>query len=76
MCIRDRGTSEPLINGAFNDIKFKDFVKTIESQTDYYFYYDAAQLDNLQIYLQVANQSLDVYKRQFFHDSGHSPDAG
>ena len=65
-------TTEPQINGAFNDIKFKDFVKTIESQTDYYFYYDATQLDNLQIYIQVANQPLRAVLAQVFKDTEYT----
>lgn len=64
--------TEPLISGAFNDVKFRDFVKTVESQTDYYFYYDAAQLDNLQIYLQVANQPLPTVLAQVFKDTEYT----
>ncbi|MPR34981.1 TonB-dependent receptor [Salmonirosea aquatica] len=64
--------TEPLINGQFNDVKFKDFVKTIEGQTDYYFYYDAAKLDNLQIYLQVQNQPLRTVLAQVFKDTEYT----
>ncbi len=67
-----QGTGESRISGQFNDIKFKDFVKTIESQTDYYFYYDATQLDNLQIYMQVQNQPLRAVLAQVFKDTEYT----
>ncbi len=70
--VAGQGTAEPRINGQFNDIKFKDFVQTIESQTPYYFYYDATQLDNLQIFMQVQNQPLRTVLAQVFKDTEYT----
>jgi hypothetical protein len=70
--VAGQGTAEPRISGQFNDIKFKDFVKTIESQTPYYFYYDATQLDNLQIFMQVQNQPLRTVLALVFKDTEYT----
>jgi hypothetical protein len=58
---------EKLINGQFNDIRFREFVRLIEAQTDYYFYYDASKLDNLQLYMQVKDQPLRAVLAQVFN---------
>lgn len=70
--VAGQGTAEPRINGQFNDIKFKDFVQTIESQTPYYFYYDATQLDNLQIFMQIQNQPLPAVLALVFKDTEYT----
>ncbi len=64
--------TDNLISGQFNDIKFKDFVKVIESQTKYYFYYDASRLDNLQIFLQVKDQPLRTVLGLVFKDTEYT----
>jgi hypothetical protein len=63
---------EKLINGQFNDIRFREFVRLIEAQTDYYFYYDASKLDNLQLYMQVKDQPLRAVLAQVFKDTEYT----
>ncbi len=63
---------EQLINGQFNDIRFREFVRLIEAQTDYYFYYDADKLDNLQLYMQVKDQPLRAVLAQVFKDTEYT----
>ena len=61
-----------LISGDFKNIEFKEFVKTIEGQSDYYFYYDATQLDPLQISMQMKNQPLTEVLRQVFNNTEYT----
>jgi CarboxypepD_reg-like domain/TonB-dependent Receptor Plug Domain len=41
-------TTEP-VSGNFEQAKFDDFIKAVESQTSYHFYYDRRQFDSLKI---------------------------
>ncbi|WP_373515155.1 carboxypeptidase-like regulatory domain-containing protein [Persicitalea sp.] len=61
-----------LISGEFQNIDFKEFVKRIEAQSDYYFYYDAIQLDPLQISMQMKNQPLAEVLRQVFNNTEYT----
>ncbi|HEV7347590.1 TonB-dependent receptor [Telluribacter sp.] len=62
-------TTEKRISGSFNDIRFQEFVRLIEAQSDYYFYYDASRLDSLPVNLQVRDEPLRVVLGQVFKDT-------
>ncbi|TDB63445.1 TonB-dependent receptor [Arundinibacter roseus] len=57
------------ISGQFSDITFRDFVRVVEAQSPYYFYYDAQQLDSLRITLRADNQPLREVLGQVFRDT-------
>jgi len=55
-----------LISGEFRDVSAETFFKQIESNTPYYFYYDAKQLDSFNISISVKEETLsDVLKQAF-----------
>ncbi|MDJ1482092.1 TonB-dependent receptor [Cytophagaceae bacterium YF14B1] len=57
------------INGNFTNTPFSQFVKEIESQSPYYFYYDAVQLDSFKVTLQVTNLPIQKVLEQVFSDT-------
>jgi len=63
---------ETTISGQFHDIRFKEFVKIIESKTDYYFYYDAQALDSLLISLQANQLPIRTLLGQVFKDTEYT----
>jgi hypothetical protein len=50
--------ADPLITGDFRDLKIEEFVRQLETQTRYRFYYDQKQFDSVQINLSVKGQPL------------------
>src|SRR5881227_1768055 len=48
---QDKGDS--LVTGNFKDLKAEQFIRELESQTSFHFYYDPKQLDSLQINVTV-----------------------
>ncbi|WP_221394443.1 TonB-dependent receptor [Dyadobacter sp. NIV53] len=60
---------EKKITMRLDSARFYDFVKQIESQTNYYFYYDATRFDSLALDLNVSNQSIREVLDQVFKGS-------
>ncbi|MDB5120290.1 MAG: TonB-dependent receptor [Sphingobacteriales bacterium] len=61
-----------LISGNFQNLRIDEFITQIESQTDYHFYYQSAQFDNLKINIDVTKKPLrfvldQVFKSSDFH---------
>ncbi|NEM96998.1 TonB-dependent receptor [Pontibacter burrus] len=57
-------SSEPRITGNYTNTNFQSFIKSLESQTNYRFYFDPAAVDTLLVNMQVNNQPLgDVLKQ-------------
>ncbi len=54
------------ITANFTDLPFEQFVQEIESETNYHFYYNIAQVDTLKITLKAANQSLPTILEKVF----------
>lgn len=54
----------PLVNGNFPGIPFDRFVREIESQTPYRFYYEAAAVDSLVVTAQAQQQALPALLEQ------------
>ncbi|GAB2777055.1 carboxypeptidase-like regulatory domain-containing protein [Rhabdobacter roseus] len=63
------GQSTPTLDASFPNVSFPQFVQQIEAKTDYYFYYDASQLDSLQVTLQATGLSLRAILDQVFRDT-------
>jgi hypothetical protein len=55
-----------LISGDFRDLKIKEFTEEIESQTDYFFYYDISLFDSLRISISVSQQPLSSVLEKAF----------
>jgi hypothetical protein len=55
-----------LISGDFHDLKIKEFTEEIESQTDYFFYYDVSLFDSLRISISVSQQPLSSVLEKAF----------
>ncbi len=61
-----------LITGNFQNATFNEFVKKVEVQTDFHFYYEAAQFDSLAITLSVKEAHLpSVLDRVFANTNWH-----
>jgi hypothetical protein len=75
---RAQNVSEPRITIHLDSARFNDFVKDVERQTGYFFYYDAARFDSLTIDLDVKDQTIRVVLDQVFRGSDftYALDAG
>ena len=58
--------TEPRITMRLDSTRFNDFVKDVEKQTGYFFYYDAARFDSLTIDLEVKDQTIRNVLEQVF----------
>jgi hypothetical protein len=74
LCFRAQGQQgQPLkINGHFDDVTIEEFVKQIEKQTPYFFYYNKEDFDSTRITINVKNQALQellttVFANTDFH---------
>ena len=66
-----QSSKERVISGDFRNTHFKDFVKEVESQSPYYFYYDSAVLDSLPVQLSVSGKPLANLLREIFEGTGY-----
>ena len=57
------------ISGTFTNVRFGQFVQTIEAQTPYRFFYNPADIDSLVVELQVEKQPLRAVLQQLFNGS-------
>ena len=57
------------ITGDFTGYSFQKLVQEIESQTDYYFYYDSAETDSIKINLHADHLSLQQVLDTIFRGS-------
>jgi hypothetical protein len=60
---------EQKITMRLDSARFNDFVKQVESQTGYYFYYDATRFDSLTLDLNVRNLTIREVLDQVFRGS-------
>jgi hypothetical protein len=58
------------ISGEFYNIKFSDFVKSVESSTNARFYYDEAELDSFTVNIKLSDQPLPEALKLIFNNSG------
>jgi len=64
--------SDTLVTGDFNDVRIEQFVRELETQTGFHFYYISSQFDSLKITLSVKEQSLrKVLELAFANTSFH-----
>lgn len=64
--------NDNLITGTFNEVNFNDFVKKVEAQTNFHFYYDPSQFDSTAITISVTNAHLpSVLDRVFSNTNWH-----
>ncbi|MBE9465299.1 carboxypeptidase-like regulatory domain-containing protein [Dyadobacter subterraneus] len=75
---RGQNVAEPRITIHLDSARFNDFVKDVEKQTGYFFYYDAARFDSLTIDLDVKDQTIRTVLDQVFRGSDftYALDAG
>ncbi|MEO6685342.1 MAG: STN domain-containing protein, partial [Dyadobacter sp.] len=75
---RGQNVAEPRITIHLDSARFNDFVKDVERQTGYFFYYDAARFDSLTIDLDVKDQTIRTVLDQVFRGSDftYALDAG
>jgi hypothetical protein len=59
---------KPLIEGEFNATPFEDFVRKIEEQTSYKFFYDPAWADSVKITLSVKNKTIEQVLKEAFEN--------
>src|SRR5215813_11140098 len=57
-CLLGQVKTGPLITGDFKDLKIEQFVRQLESQSSYRFFYDQKQFDSVQINLSAKGQPL------------------
>ncbi|AKD03597.1 TonB-dependent receptor [Pontibacter korlensis] len=56
--------TEPLVTGKYTSTAFQDFIKDLEAQTSYTFYFDPAAVDSLAVTMQVNAQPLSQVIKQ------------
>src|SRR5438477_1393514 len=66
--------NNPVVTGEFKELKIEPFIRQLEAQTRFHFYFDAAQFDSLQVNLSVRDQPLQkvlelVFNGTSFHFS-------
>ena len=62
---------EPVISGDFTNTTFKKFIKEVEAQSKYFFYYDAAVLDSLPVKIAVSGKPLSTLLAEIFEGTGY-----
>ena len=60
------GQKEVRISGDFTSVNFDQFVKQVEDQTPYHFFYHSEWTDSLRINLNIKNESIDNLLNQVF----------
>jgi len=64
--------NNPLITGDFKELKIERFIRELESQTGFHFYYDPNQFDSLQFNFSIKDQPLQkVLELAFSNTSFH-----
>lgn len=58
------------ISGEFNNIKFPGFIKAVEADSSYHFYYDEAELDSFTVNIKLVDQPLPDALKQIFNNTG------
>lgn len=62
----------PLITGDFRGITIDEFVKQVEAQTNYHFYFDPAQFDLLIVNIEVKDKPVEDVLTEIFRNSDYS----
>jgi hypothetical protein len=60
---------KPLIEAEFNATPFEEFVRKIEEQTSYRFYYNPAWTDSIKVTMSVKNKTLEEVLKQAFENA-------
>ncbi len=58
-----------LVSGDFHGMNFEQFAKSVESKTDYHFYYNIAQFDSLTINISATNRPLSSILDEIFSNT-------
>src|SRR5687767_12994782 len=58
-----------LINGIFENLAVVEFFQKLESQTPFFFYYDASQLDSIRVNIVVRNEPLQTVLEKIFRNT-------
>ena len=62
----------PLISGDFRGISIEEFIRQVESKTNYHFYYDPSQFDLLIINAEVKDKTLEEVLTEIFKNSEYN----
>lgn len=73
MCpfIQAQSSREQIVSGDFTNTTFKKFVKEVEAQSRYFFYYDAAVLDSLPVQVAVSGKPLRTLLTEILEGTGY-----
>ncbi|HEY4967429.1 MAG TPA: carboxypeptidase-like regulatory domain-containing protein, partial [Puia sp.] len=70
--IKAFGQNKQLISGDFVNIHFDDFVRTVESQSKYHFYYDSLDTDSIIVNMDISDKPLSlILENVFLHTEVH-----
>ncbi|GAA4400946.1 carboxypeptidase-like regulatory domain-containing protein [Nibrella viscosa] len=58
--------TEPLLNGEFTNERFSSFVRTVEANTPYRFFFNPGEVDSLRVTLRADRQTVPAMLRQIF----------
>src|SRR5215472_2906874 len=61
--------TDTLVTGNFNNVKVEQFVRELESQTSFHFYYDPRQVDSIQVNVSVEKKPLEEVLELAFANS-------
>jgi hypothetical protein len=59
------------VNAEFTNAAFDEFVKEIEAQSDYHFFYDKQELDSFRVNIQIAQVTVPQLLKQVFQHSNY-----
>lgn len=63
-------SSQTLFNVDADSMRFEHFVRTIEAYSDYYFYYDTAQVNKVSVTIHAKAESLESILNRIFENTG------
>jgi hypothetical protein len=63
------GQRKPLIEGNYAGVSFEEFVRNIEEQSPYKFYYRSAWTDSIRVTLNVKNKTVDEVLKELFEQT-------
>jgi hypothetical protein len=69
--VRAQEVREHIVSGDFTNSTFKKFVKEVEAQSNYFFYYDATVLDSLPVQIAVSGKPLRAMLNEILDGTGY-----
>jgi hypothetical protein len=72
LCLESLGQKNPqnLISGNYRGVSIEEFVQDLESQTNYFFYYDVSKFDSFRVTVLAVREPLSIVLDRAFSNTG------